>query len=191
VQRQQQLGRDQLDGNNLIGTTMAIRTTGILLSVSFAAIAIHSDAASAQMPSAIAASDAKPVVTLHAEGAQIYECKTADDGKLAWTFREPIATLILGGKTVGRHYAGPNWEYVDGSAVQAKAAGNAPGATANDVPWLKLDVVGRRGAGVLANVDIVQRINTSGGNLRGPCEQAGALRSAPYSADYVFLRKGG
>ena len=96
-----------------------------------------------------------------------------------------------GGKTVGRHYAGPNWEYADGSIVQAKAAGNAPGATANDVPWLKLDVVGHRGAGTFAGADIVQRINTSGGVLRGPCEQAGALRSAPYSADYVFLRKGG
>jgi hypothetical protein len=178
-------------GNNLGDKIMAIRTIGVLLSVSIAAIAIQCDAALAQMPTAIAAPDAKPVITLHAEGAQIYECKTAGDGKLSWTFREPVASLILDGKTVGRHYAGPNWEYADGSAVQGKTAGNSPGATANDIAWLKLDVVGRRGAGTLANVDIVQRINTSGGILRGPCDQAGALRSAAYSADYVFLRKGG
>src|SRR2546421_10876903 len=38
------------------------------------------------------------------------------------TFREPIATLLLDGKTVGRHYAGPNWEHADGSAVVAKVA---------------------------------------------------------------------
>jgi hypothetical protein len=166
---------------------------GLLFSLSVAAVALHAGDAPAQMPAAIAAADAAPVVTLHAEGAQIYECKTADDGKLAWAFREPIATLILGGKTVGRHYAGPNWEHMDGSIVQGKVAGNAPGATTNDIAWLKLDVVGHRGnsTGTFASVDIVQRINTSGGVLRGPCEQAGALRSAPYSADYVFLHKGG
>jgi hypothetical protein len=75
--------------------------------------------------------------------------------------------------------------------VRGKAVGSAPGASANDVLWLKLDVIGRRGTGVLANVDIVQRINTSGGALHGACDQAGTLRSVPYSADYVFLRKGG
>ena len=42
-------------------------------------------------------------------------------------FREPIATLLADGKTVGRHYAGPNWEHSDGSAVAAKVAGNVPG----------------------------------------------------------------
>lgn len=177
-------------GGNLIGGAAAIRNAGIVLSVAVATAAARIEAAPAPMPAAIAAPDATPVVTLHAEGAQIYECKVADDGKLAWAFREPIATLILGGKTVGRHYAGPNWEYADGSTVQAKTAGNAPGATANDIAWLKLDVVGRRGGGTLANVDIIQRINTSGGVLRGPCAQAGSLRAAPYSADYVFLRKG-
>jgi len=60
-------------------------------------------------------------------------------------FREPIATLLADGKTVGRHYAGPNWEHSDGSAVVGKAAGNAPGTTANDIPWLKLEVISHRG----------------------------------------------
>jgi Protein of unknown function (DUF3455) len=170
---------------------MTIRTTGALLSLAVAAFAVQAAATPAQLPAAIAAPDALPVVTLHAEGAQIYQCKAADDGKLGWAFREPIATLLLDGKTVGRHYAGPNWEHVDGSVVQAKATGNASGATADDIPWLKLEVVARHGSGALANVDIIQRINTSGGVLRGACDQAGALRAAPYSADYVFLRKGG
>jgi hypothetical protein len=175
----------------MVGETMTIRNIGVLLAALVVALAIGGNGAMAQMPPAVAATDAAPVVTLHAEGAQIYECKAADDGKLAWAFREPIATLVLGGKTVGRHYAGPHWEHADGSIVQGKVTGNAPGATPNDIAWLKLDVIAHRGAGTFAGVDVVQRINTSGGVLRGPCDQAGALRSAPYSADYVFLHKGG
>jgi hypothetical protein len=162
-----------------------------MFALSIVAASALAGAASAQVPPAIAAPGESAVVTLHAEGAQVYECKAGSDGKLAWAFREPIATLLLDGKTVGRHYAGPIWEYVDGSSVHGKAVANAPGATGNDIPWLKLEVIGRRGTGALANADFVQRINTSGGVLRGPCEQAGALRSAPYSADYVFLHKGG
>ena len=81
----------------------------------------------------------KTVATFQGVRAEIYECKAGSDGKLAWSFREPIAALIDKDKTVGRHYGGPTWEDVDGSKVVAKASGNAPGATANDIPWLKLD----------------------------------------------------
>lgn len=149
-----------------------------------------SAAAETPLPDAIAAPGEAVVVTLHAEGAQVYDCKAGSDGKPAWAFREPIATLMADGKTVGRHYAGPNWEYSDGSAVVGKAAGNAPGATPNDIPWLKLTVASQRGSGVLSGVTTVQRINTQGGKLDGACDKPGATRSAPYSADYVFLRKG-
>ena len=142
------------------------------------------------LPDAIQAPGETGVITLHAEGAQVYECKAGSDGKLAWAFREPIATLLENGKTVGRHYAGPNWEHADGSAVTGKAIGNAPGATANDIPLLKLEVVARRGSGTLANISTVQRINTAGGKLDGACDKAGVFKSVPYSADYVFLRKG-
>lgn len=142
------------------------------------------------LPAAIDAPGETAALTLHAEGAQVYECKAGSDGKLAWAFREPIATLFEGGKTIGRHYAGPNWELADGSAVTGKAAGNAPGATAKDIPWLKLEVIARRGSGALANISTVQRINTMGGKLDGACDKAGEFRSMPYSADYVFLRKG-
>ena len=144
----------------------------------------------AQEPAAIAAPGETIVATLHAEGAQVYECKAGSDGKLAWAFREPIATLVLDGKTVGRHYAGPNWEHVDGSAVVGKAVGNAPGKSAGDIPWLKLEVTAHRGSGALSGVTTVQRINTAGGVHAGACDKAGAFHSAPYAADYVFLRKG-
>ena len=168
-----------------------MRAVSVGLAFGFSAIAASAGVAQAPMPAAIAAADARLVITLHAEGAQLYECKAGSDGKPQWAFREPIATLILDGKTVGRHYAGPNWEYADGSAVTGKVAASAPGASASDIAWLKLDVVARRGTGAFANVDVVQRINTSGGALSGACDRAGQFRSMPYAADYVFLRKGG
>jgi hypothetical protein len=142
------------------------------------------------LPDAIAAPGETVVLAAHAEGAQVYECKAGADGKLAWAFREPVATLLADGKTVGRHYAGPSWELSDGSAVVGKAAGNAPGAAPNDIAWLKLSVVSSRGSGTLTGVTTVQRINTQGGKLDGACEHAGSFKSAPYSAEYVFLRKG-
>jgi hypothetical protein len=151
---------------------------------------MRASATETPLPDAIAAPGETIVLSVHAEGAQVYECKAGADGKLAWAFREPIATLLADGKTIGRHYAGPNWEHVDGSAVVGKAIGNAPGATASDIPWLKLDVTSRRGSGILTGVTTVQRINTQGGKLDGACDKAGATKSAPYSADYVFLRKG-
>ena len=142
------------------------------------------------LPDAIAAPGETVVLSVHAEGAQVYECKAAADGKLAWAFREPIATLLVDGKTIGRHYAGPNWEHIDGSAVAGKVIGNAPGTTADDIAWLKLQVSASRGSGVLTGVTTVQRINTKGGKLEGPCDKAGTFKSAPYSAEYVFLKKG-
>ena len=171
-----------LEKTTLKNTALAL----LLLSGSVAA----ARAAETPLPDAIAAPGETIVLAVHAEGAQVYECKAGADGKLAWGFREPIATLMADGKTIGRHYAGPNWEHGDGSAVAGKAAGNAPGATPNDIPWLKLEVTSRRGSGVLAGATTVQRINTRGGKLEGACDTAGAFRSAPYAADYVFLRKG-
>jgi hypothetical protein len=160
-----------------------------------AAIILSAASASAQVPSAIAVSDAAVVLTVHAVGAQIYECKPApldksssQSGTLTWQFREPIAALIVDGKTIGRHYAGPNWDHIDGSGVTGKTAVSVPGTTPGDIAWLKLDVVDHRGDGILSHATAVQRINTRGGMLQGPCDSADGYRSVPYSADYVFLR---
>jgi Protein of unknown function (DUF3455) len=145
---------------------------------------------SAQMPDAVAAPNEAVVATVHAEGAQIYDCKAGADGKLVWQFREPIATLLIDGKTVGRHFAGPSWEMADGSAVTGKIAGRAPGATAKDIALLKLEATSHRGSGQLTGATTIQRLNTKGGVVEGPCESAGAFLSVPYSADYTFLKKG-
>ena len=170
-----------------MGKSLAGSAALALLSM---AAPIGASATDAPLPDAIAAPGETVALAVHAEGAQVYECKASSDGKLVWAFREPIATLFVDGKTIGRHYAGPNWEHGDGSAVVGKASGNAPGATAEDIPWLKLQVVSARGTGVLTGVTTVQRINTRGGKLEGACDKAGSFKSAPYAADYVFLRKG-
>jgi len=153
-----------------------------------ALFALSVPALAQNLPAALDAPGETIVVTLVAQGAQIYECRSAD-GKLAWAGREPIATLLLDGKTVGRHYAGPSWEHIDSSTVVAKAAGSAPGATPKDIAWLKLTVVSQRGMGLLSGVTTVQRINTAGGALSGSCDKAGMIQSVAYSTDYVFLKK--
>jgi uncharacterized protein DUF3455 len=159
------------------------------LGLAAALVAVGSAAAVAQVPDAIAAKGETAILTVHAEGAQVYDCKAGEGGKLTWQFREPIATLMADGRTVGRHYAGPTWEHADGSRVVARAAGRANGATAADIPWLKLEVTEARGSGTLTGVTAIQRINTKGGQFEGACDKAGATHAAPYAADYVFLKK--
>jgi hypothetical protein len=171
------------------GHTMPLVKNTALALLLLSGSLVSAASAETPLPDAIAAPGETIVLTVHAEGAQVYECKVGTDGKSNWTFREPIATLLVDGKTIGRHYAGPNWEHSDGSAVIGKSAASVPGATPNDIPWLKLEVISRRGGGILSGVTTVQRINTQGGKFEGPCDKAGATHSAPYSADYLFLRK--
>ena len=167
-------------------------TTPVLIASLAAAMlagGVHN--AAAQLPAAIVAPPGETALAaFHAEGAQVYECKAGNDSKLAWNFREPIATLLLDGKTVGRHYAGPSWEHMDGSAVVAKIVAITAGETANDIPWLRLVVTARRGSGALSGMMTIQRINTHGGAMIGGCDKAGTYHSAPFATDYVFLGKG-
>ena len=145
--------------------------------------------ASAEIPDQIATAETL-VATIHAQGAQVYECKAdAATGRLEWQFREPIASLFVDGKTVGRHFAGPAWELSDGSKVMGKVTGRAPGATGMDIPLLKLEAVPQRDAGLLAGVTTIQRLNTLGGVAHGRCVAPGEMLSVAYSADYAFLRK--
>jgi hypothetical protein len=65
----------------------------------------------------------------------------------------------------------------------------APGATAADIPLLKLEIAVRRGQGALSEATTIQRIKTRGGQLEGACDKAGDFRSVAYSTDYVFLKK--
>jgi Protein of unknown function (DUF3455) len=162
------------------------------------AIALSGCPALAEIPQQIAVPGEIPASAIHAEGAQIYQCEANSENRLIWRFREPIATLMVDGNPVGRHYAALHWDYVDastpvwehkdGSAVKARVVARVAGVTSNDIPWLKLRVVSQTGNGTLYGATHVQRINTQGGMVEGPCEKAGSYLSVPYSADYVFWR---
>src|ERR1700761_5550900 len=96
----------------------------VLLNTAFCATILSTAQAAAQTPPPNPGRDEMELITLHAEGAQLYECKpdSGKPGALTWQFREPIATLIRDGKSVGQHYAGPTWDYHDGSSVKGKVS---------------------------------------------------------------------
>lgn len=170
-------------------SSLLILPLSAIAGAAIAFLIINGNPAKADIPDVIAAPGEILVATIHAEGSQVYECKANASGTLVWQFREPVATLIENGKTVGRHYAGPHWELADGSIVAAKVVTRANGATSSDIPLLKLEVTKRSGNSSFADVTTIQRINTKGGFAEGSCTTPGAFLSVPYSADYTFLRK--
>ena len=142
----------------------------------------------ADLPEAIAVKDGAAVATLQAAGAQIYVCSRNAKGALEWTFREPVAALLQDGKTVGRHFIGPTWEFADGTHVVGKLSGKAPGKTARDIPWLKLAITETAQSGPVAGATTILRIDTKGGDFEGVCSREGDLHAEPYAATYVFVK---
>ncbi|NWC95448.1 MULTISPECIES: DUF3455 domain-containing protein [unclassified Pseudomonas] len=164
---------------------LALQVIGLVVLI---ACAIDAQRAQAQdLPDPLSG-DAKTVLmTVQAEGVQIYNCAKDSGGQLTWQFREPLATLMINGKTVGRHFAGPTWQLNDRSAVVGKVVAQVPGATARDIALLRLDVVSHQGVGGFSPVVAVQRLHTEGGVFSGSCEHDGDLHVEPYRADYRFL----
>ena len=119
-----------------------------------------------------------------AEGVQIYECR---DSK--WAFVAPQAGLFDGnGKLVGRHYAGPHWEALDGSRIVASVKSRADAPEADAIPWLLLSAKSVGGEGAFSKVTSVQRVSTHGGVApAGGCAEAGERARVAYSADYYFF----
>jgi Protein of unknown function (DUF3455) len=140
------------------------------------------------LPATLAVKAGVPVAKLQAAGAQIYVCAKNAAGGLNWTFREPIAALLEQGKTVGRHFVGPTWEFVDGSRVVGEMVSKAPGKTAKDIPWLKLLAKEPAKTGPVAGATTILRIDTKGGVFEGACDNEGELHSEPYAATYVFVK---
>jgi hypothetical protein len=130
------------------------------------------------------------VLQVHAKGDQVYTCKE-DVDRYTWVLKAPDAQLFdKGGKSFGKHYAGPTWEANDGSKIVGKAAANVPSPDADSIPWLLVTVVDRSGEGALARVTSIQRLNTKGGKAPSSgCDNAHAAQElrVPYSADYLFF----
>jgi hypothetical protein len=164
-----------------------------------ACAAFSSIASSQQMPSAPA--ELRPtaqeslLLEAMASGVQVYEC-TADayaTNGYQWRLKGPEAELSdRSGKSLGRHYAGPTWEALDGSKVMGEVRAQAPSADATAIPLLLLAAKSNSGSGVFASVSSVQRLDTVGG--RAPATGCSAENAAKtvrvsYTATYYFYGK--
>jgi hypothetical protein len=133
-----------------------------------------------------------------AKGVQIYECRQAKGQEAGyhgyqWTFVAPEADLFdTRGMKIGRHYAGPQWEGIDGSKVLGAVKARADAPVAGAIPWLLLGTHSVGPEGAFSHVSSIRRVNTAGGLAPGePCSaaQAGKLARVPYTADYYFFSR--
>jgi hypothetical protein len=127
-----------------------------------------------------------------AAGVQIYECKASKDDpmKFEWAFKAPEADLFdRDGKKIGRHYAGPTWESIDGSNVVGEVRAHDNGPDSDAIPWLLLSAKSSSGNGVFSRTQSIQRVQTAGGKAPSEgCSQAQESKEArvPYKAMYYF-----
>ena len=164
-----------------------------LLAIAVAAAAALPPAAVAaipapDVPATIAVTgDEKPFLATHAEGVQIYACRSG-----AWALVAPRATLYGdNGQVVATHFAGPTWQAGDGSSVRGSRVDGVtvPGA----IQWLLLSrassSIGSDGDRLTGTTHI-QRINTVGGlpPSAAECLTEGTQVEVPYAADYVFWK---
>jgi hypothetical protein len=128
-----------------------------------------------------------------AKGVQIYECRAKKDqaGAYEWAFVAPEADLFdAGGKTLGKHFAGPRWQSNDGSTIAGTVKERADAPVGNAIPWLLLSAKSVGPDGSFSKVTSIQRVNTVGGVARQEgCSQAGVGTKARinYTADYYFF----
>ena len=148
--------------------------------------------AGTQLPDKIrGAANESVAAIVAAKGVQIYECRMNDRGSAEWAFVAPEADLFdRYGKKVGRHYAGPRWESLDGSRIAGTTKERIDAPQADAIPWLLLSAKSAGPDGAFSKVTSVQRVNTVGGTApRTGCSSTsvGQLARVPYTADYYFL----
>ena len=91
-------------------------------------------------------------------------------------------------KEIGRYYAGPTWEAMDGSKVTGKQVAVAPAASGN-IPLQLVKTEPATGKGAMSGVTYIQRVNTKGGVAPADAcsaSNAGTKKQVPYQAEYVF-----
>ena len=161
---------------------MLARKTAILLLTASAGCA-----APVQVPDRLkpAASESLSMI-VPAKGDQIYECRDAK-----WVFVAPEADLFdSAGKRIGRHYAGPHWESLDGSRIVGAVKERADAPAAGSIPWLLLSAKSVGPEGAFSKVTSIQRVATRGGVApAGDCSQPGLRARVPYSAEYYFFTR--
>ena len=130
------------------------------------------------------------VLAARADGVQIYECTANAAGRYEWVLKAPEADLFDDtGRKVGKHYAGPTWEALDGSKVVGEVKARDDGPDKNAIPWLLLIAKSNSPTGALSQIRSIQRLQTSAGKAPStPCDRANAQQVArvPYKANYYF-----
>ena len=166
---------------------IAISGCGMLPSMSMGAFPRVS------IPSEIAASSTQKLELIAAAtGVQIYRCdaKAGAPGTYEWVFQAPEAILRdVGGKHVGKHYAGPTWEAEDGSRIVGTVDTRRDAPDKSSIPWLRLKTRSTAGSGTFSGVNTILRVSTTGGMPRsGGCSEAdhGRIVRVDYTADYYF-----
>jgi hypothetical protein len=179
--------------------TRFLTTSALLLAVghSFAADSPPSEPAPAlpDVPATLRP-PAGQVVYLEAlaTGVQIYQCTSKPDepSTYEWAFRAPEAALVDRlGRSLGKHYAGPTWESVDGSTVVGEVKARDSGPKQSAIPWLLLSAKATTGGGTFGQAKSIQRVQTVGGVAPSePCSATNAKQIAqvPYTASYYFYR---
>lgn len=169
---------------------MHTRFLGFVIAAVMLSGALRGKQSAQDIPPAIQAPvDQQFYLTLHAQGDQIYFCKS-EAGQFAWTLKAPEAQLMDSkGKPFGRHFAGPTWESSDGSSVTGTLVAKVDSGDAEAIPWLLVNVASHKGNGVLSRAKTIQRVNTKGGKAPGSgcdADHVNQERRVAYSADYNF-----
>ena len=149
-------------------------------------------AMNAALPEAVRVPDGQKVrMTSRGVGELTYECRAKKDmaSQFEWAFVGPVATLMSADRrAVGKYYAGPTWEAMDGSKVSGKQVAVAPAAPGN-IPLQLVKADPAVGAGAMNGVSYIQRVNTKGGVApTAVCDAGSASKrmTVAYEADYVF-----
>ncbi|MGA9514270.1 MAG: DUF3455 domain-containing protein, partial [Pseudolabrys sp.] len=127
-----------------------------------------------------------------AKGVQVYACTRNPAGATGWVLKGPDAQLIdPPNRPVGKHYAGPTWEGLDGGKVVGEMKTSLPAPVDKAVPWLMLDAKSHEGSGDFTQAQAIVRMETTGGTAPSDgCDEARAGQElrVPYTAIYVFLK---
>jgi len=148
----------------------------------------------ASVPQKLQPADEAIALIVPAKGVQIYECRARADrtGSYAWAFVAPDADLFdASGKRIGRHYAGPHWESIDGSKIAGTVKESVAAPRAGAIAWLLLSAKAVGPQGSFSEITSIQRVNTTGGLAPATdCSrgEAGATVRVPYTADYYLLK---
>jgi hypothetical protein len=150
------------------------------------------DAAVTEVPAVLNPDKLSILRVVSATGVQVYSCSRNPSGVTSWILKGPDAQLFdPQDKLVGKHYAGPTWEGLDGGKVVGELKTSIPAPADKSVPWLLLNAKSHEGSGTFTEAQAIVRMETSGGAAPGDgCEEARAGQElrVPYTAVYVFLK---